>query len=190
MICYGQAVLDLADELVDAYADTFSAPPWNEDAETIRQFAVRLQSDSRRRGFRTALAQSATGIDGFATGWLTPATFPKDRGYAQVAAQLGPARVRELLTGALEIDELAVRPYARGHGTGRTLLTEITADAPDRRAWLLTSRLATDTVATYRRLGWHEVTARPGTQTGVIVFLSPGHPGAEGVSGGSGPGPR
>ncbi|MFD7079132.1 GNAT family N-acetyltransferase [Streptomyces sp. NPDC002181] len=177
VICYGQAVLDLADELVDAYADVFSAPPWNEDAETIRQFSVRLQADTRRRGFRTALAQSAAGIDGFATGWITPAAFPKDRGYAQVAAQLGPARVRELLTGALEIDELAVRPYARGHGTGRALLTEITADAPDGRAWLLTSRLATDTVATYRRLGWHEVAPRPGTQTGVIVFLSPDHPG-------------
>ncbi|MCX5147550.1 MULTISPECIES: GNAT family N-acetyltransferase [unclassified Streptomyces] len=177
MICYGQAVLDLADELVDAYADVFSAPPWNEDEETIRQFAVRLQADARRRGFRTALAQSTAGIDGFATGWLTPASFPKARGYTQVAAQLGPERVRELLTGALEIGELAVRPYARGHGTGRALLTEITADAPDRRAWLLTSRLATDTVATYRRLGWHEVTARPGTQTGVIVFLSPDHPG-------------
>ncbi|WP_327283601.1 MULTISPECIES: GNAT family N-acetyltransferase [unclassified Streptomyces] len=177
MICYGRAVLDLVDELVDAYADVFSAPPWNEDEETIRQFSVRLQADSRRRGFRTALAQSAAGIDGFATAWLTPATFPKDRGYAQVSAQLGPQRVRELLTGALEIDELAVRPYARGHGTGRALLTEITADAPDRRAWLLTSRLAIDTVATYRRLGWHEVTSLPGTQTGVIVFLSPDHPG-------------
>ncbi|MFG2878310.1 GNAT family N-acetyltransferase [Streptomyces sp. NPDC048337] len=176
MICYGQSVLDLADELVDAYADVFSAPPWNEDEETIRQFATRLQTDARRRGFRTALAQSEAGIDGFATGWITPAAFPTDRAYAQVASQLGPDRVKELLTGALEIDELAVRPYARGRGTGRALLTEITADAPDQRAWLLTSRLATDTVATYRRLGWHEVTPRPGTKTGVIVFLSPNHP--------------
>ena len=176
MICYGQAVLDLADELVDAYADVFSAPPWNESEETIRQFATRLPADARRRGFRTAFAQSSTGIDGFATGWVTPAAFPKNRGYAQVAAQLGPGRVKELLTGALEIDELAVRPYARGRGTGRALLTEITADAPDRRAWLLTSRLAVDTVATYRRLGWHEVPATPGTETGVLVFLSPEHP--------------
>ncbi|KOU77597.1 GCN5 family acetyltransferase [Streptomyces sp. XY593] len=177
VICYGQAILDLADELVDAYADVFSAPPWNEDEETIRQFAVRLQADTRRAGFRTALAQSQAGIDGFATAWVTPSAFPANRAYGQVAAQLGRDRVKELLTGALEIDELAVRPYARGHGTGRALLTEITADAPDRRAWLLTSRLATDTVATYRRLGWHEVKARPGTETGVIVFLSPEHPG-------------
>lgn len=176
MISYGRAVLDLADELVDAYAEVFSGPPWNEGEETIRQFSTRLQTDVRRAGFRTAFAQSATGIDGFATGWLTPAPFPKNRAYPQVAAQLGAARVRELLVGALEIDELAVRGYARGHGTGRTLLTEITADAPEGRAWLLTSRLATDTVATYRRLGWREVPALPGTETGVIVFLSPTHP--------------
>ncbi|MCX5198397.1 GNAT family N-acetyltransferase [Streptomyces sp. NBC_00249] len=177
MISYGRAVLDLADELVDTYAEVFSAPPWNEGEETIRQFSTRLQADVRRPGFRTAFAQSATGIEGFATGWLTASPFPSHRAYPQVAAQLGRDRVRELLVGALEIDELAVRGPARGHGTGRTLLTEITADAPDGRAWLLTSRLATDTVATYRRLGWHEVPALPGTQTGVIVFLAPEHPG-------------
>ncbi|MEU3406783.1 N-acetyltransferase [Streptomyces sp. NPDC006670] len=177
MISYGRAVLDLADELLDAYADVFSAPPWNEGEETIRQFADRLQADVRRRGFRAAFAQSPAGVDGFATAWLTQAPFPDGRGYPQVAAQLGPKRVRELLVGALEIDELAVRAYARGTGTGRALLTEITADAPEHRAWLLTSRLAEDTVATYRRLGWHEVPALPGTETNVVVFLSPNHPG-------------
>ncbi|MFE1412907.1 GNAT family N-acetyltransferase [Streptomyces sp. NPDC085524] len=178
MICYGSAVLDITDELADAYGEVFSAPPWNEDEETIRQFSTRLQADSRRAGFRAAFAQSAAGIDGFATAWLTPRTFPSDRGYGQVAAQLGRQRVQELLVGALEIDELAVRPYARGNGTGRALLAEITADAPDSRAWLLTARVATDTVATYRRLGWHEVTPLPGTQNAVVVFLAPDHPSA------------
>ncbi|MEU9037786.1 acetyl-CoA sensor PanZ family protein [Streptomyces sp. NPDC048352] len=177
MISYGRTVLDLAHELVDAYADVFSAPPWSEGEETIRQFSTRLQTDVRRPGFRMAFAQSATGVDGFATAWLTPSPFPQHRAYPQVAAQLGSDRVRELLVGALEIDELAVRAYARGRGTGRALLAEITEDAPQGRAWLLTSRLARDTVATYRRLGWHEVPALPGTQTGVVVFLSPDHPG-------------
>ncbi|MFJ3978821.1 GNAT family N-acetyltransferase [Streptomyces sp. NPDC090021] len=178
MICYGPAVLDLMDELADAYSEVFSAPPWNEDEETIRQFAVRLQTDSRRSGFRTAFAQSPLGVDGFATAWLTPRAFPTDRSYGRVAAQLGRQRVRELLVGALEIDELAVRPHARGHGTGRALLAEITADAPDGRAWLLTARVATDTVATYHRLGWHEVKPLAGTENGVVVFLAPNHPSA------------
>ena len=177
MISYGRAALDLADELLDAYAEVFSAPPWNEGEETIRQFADRLQSDVRRPGFRTVFTQSPAGVDGFATAWLTQEPLPAGRRYAHVAAQLGPERVRDLLVGALEVDELAVRPHARGHGTGRALLREITADAPDGRAWLLTSRLATETVATYRRLGWHEVPALPGPRTGVIVFLSPNHPG-------------
>ncbi|KOU44004.1 hypothetical protein ADK53_04050 [Streptomyces sp. WM6373] len=168
----------MTDELADTYGEVFSAPPWNEDEETIRQFAVRLQADSRRAGFRTAFAQSTHGVDGFATAWLTPRTFPTDRAYGQVAAQLGRQRVRELLVGALEIDELAVRPHARGHGTGRALLAEITADAPDDRAWLLTARVATDTVATYHRLGWHEVNPLPGTENGVVVFLAPNHPSA------------
>ncbi|MFF5444468.1 GNAT family N-acetyltransferase [Streptomyces sp. NPDC012888] len=176
MICYGPTVLDLSDELVDTYAEVFSAPPWNEDEETIRQFAARLAADTRRTGFRAALAQSQAGIDGFATAWLTRAPFPTGRGYDRVAAQLGPERVESLLVGALEVDELAVRPHARGHGTGRALLAEITADAPDRRAWLLTSRAAADTVATYRRLGWHEVEPLPGTQNALVVFLSPHHP--------------
>lgn len=180
MISYGRTVLDLEHELVDAYADVFSAAPWNECEETIRQFSTRLQTDVRRPGFRMAFAQSEAGVDGFATGWLTQGPFPQHRAYPQVAAQLGPERVRELLVGALEIDELAVRAYARGRGTGRALLAEITEDAPERRAWLLTSRLATDTVATYRRLGWHEVAALPGTQTGVVVFLAPDHPGRPG----------
>ncbi|MGG8405915.1 GNAT family N-acetyltransferase [Streptomyces sp. 12297] len=176
MICYGKAVLDLSDELADAYAEVFSAPPWNEDEETIRQFASRLQSDTRRPGFRAAFTQSATGIDGFATAWITGTAFPTNRAYGHVTAQLGRARVTEYLVGALEIDELAVRPYARGHGTGRALLAELAADAPDSRAWLLTARKATDTVATYRRLGWHELAPLPGTENGIVVFLAPGHP--------------
>ncbi|MFJ5552869.1 GNAT family N-acetyltransferase [Streptomyces sp. NPDC093225] len=178
MICYGPAVLDLAEELVDTYAEVFSAPPWNEDEETIHQFSLRLQADTRRTGFRTALAQSAAGIDGFATAWLTGRTLPEGRAYAQVAAQLGAERVRELLVGALEIDELAVRQYARGQGTGRALLAELAADAPRSRAWVLTARKAADTVATYRRLGWHEVAPLPGTANGVLVFLAPDHPAA------------
>ncbi|MCP3819488.1 GNAT family N-acetyltransferase [Streptomyces sp. A3M-1-3] len=178
MICYGPTVLDLADELVEAYTEVFSAPPWNENEETIRHFAARLQTDARRPGFRTALAQSTSGVDGFATAWLTKDPFPADRAYDKVAAQLGPQRTKELLLGALEVDELAVRRHARAQGTGRGLLAELTADAPDARAWLLTARKARKTVATYRRLGWHEVLPLPGTENEVIVFLAPHHPSA------------
>lgn len=179
MICYGATVLDLVEDLVDAYAEVFSAPPWNEDEETIQRFHYRLCNDTDRPGFRAVLAQSRTGIDGFAIAWLTPDRLPDTRTYAKVASQLGSDRVRGLLAGALQLDELAVRRHARPQGTGRTLLTELTEDAPDGRAWVAMSRRAEDAVASYRRLGWREVEPLPGEENGVLVFLAPGHPGVE-----------
>ncbi|MDI3386920.1 GNAT family N-acetyltransferase [Streptomyces sp. B-S-A8] len=177
MICYGATVLDLAEDLVDTYAEVFSAPPWNEDEETIQRFHYRLRSDAERRpGFRAALAQSRTGIDGFALARLTPRTLPDTPTYAKVVSQLGAARVEELLVGALELDELAVRRPARPQGLGRTLLAELAADAPSGRAWVPMSRHAKAAVASYRRLGWREVEPLPGAGNGVVVFLSPGHP--------------
>ncbi|MDI3407958.1 GNAT family N-acetyltransferase [Streptomyces cavernicola] len=178
MICYGATVLDLAEDLVDAYAEVFSAPPWNEDEETIQRFHYRLRNDAARPGFRAVLAQSRTGIDGFAIAWLTPRTLPDTPTYAKVVSQLGEARVEELLVGALELDELAVRRHARPQGLGRTLLSELTADAPSGRAWVPMSRHAKNAVASYRRLGWREAEPLPGAGNGVVVLLSPGHPAA------------
>ncbi|MHC0433938.1 GNAT family N-acetyltransferase [Streptomyces sp. O3] len=178
MICYGPSVLDLAEDLVDTYAEVFSAPPWNEGEESIQRFHYRLCSSARHPGFRAALAQSGSGIDGFATARLTPDPLPDTRNHAEVAAQLGPRRVAELLSGALELDELAVRRHARPQGVGRTLLTELAGDAPDGRAWVLMARRAEGAVASYRRLGWHEVKPLPDATSGAVVFLAPGHPAA------------
>lgn len=182
MICYGATVLDLAEDLVDAYAEVFSAPPWNEDEETIQRFHYRLRSDAVRPGFRAVLSQSRTGIDGFAIAKLTPKSLPDTPTYAKIVSHLGEARVEELLLGALELDELAVRRHARPKGLGRTLLAELAADAPSGRAWVRLSPLARNAVASYRRLGWQEVPplnpdaeGGTGNGNGVLVFLSPGH---------------
>ncbi|WP_158574078.1 N-acetyltransferase [Streptomyces triticagri] len=178
MICYGPTVLDLAEELVDAYAEVFSAPPWNEGEEGAERFHGRLRSAADRPGFRAVLAQSPQGIDGFAIARLTPKTLPDTPLYAKVAAQLGPRRVAELLVGALELDELAVRRHARPQGVGRSLLTELAADAPSGRAWVAMARRAERAVASYRRLGWHEAEPLPHCANEIIVFLSPKHPSA------------
>ena len=122
------------------------------------------------------LTTSPAGIDGFATGWITGQPFRSDRAYGMVATQLGPNRVERMLLGALEVDELAVCPRARRGGLGRQLLAELISDAPDRRAWLLTSQQITNTVAFYRRVGWYEVSPLPGHDNGIVVFLSPAHP--------------
>lgn len=172
----GPAVLPLADQLGEVYADAFSGPPWNKRQPGIDQFRHRLDTDAYRAGFRAVLATSPAGIDGFATGWITGQPFRSDRAYPMVATQLGPQRVARMLLGALEVDELAVRPRARRGGLGRQLLGELTGDAPERRAWLLTSQQITDTVTFYRRLGWHQVAPLPGQDNDIVVFLSPTHP--------------
>ena len=172
----GPATLTMADELRDVYADAFSGPPWNKRQAGIDQFRDRLDTDASRPGFRAVVTTSPAGIDGFATGWITGQPFRSDRAYGMVAEQLGPERVERMLVGALEVDELAVRPRARRGGLGRQLLGELISDAPGGRAWLLTSQQITDTVAFYRRVGWYEVPPLPGQENGIVVFLSPAHP--------------
>lgn len=64
----------------------------------------------------------------------------------------------EWLCGAREIDELAVRPDARGTGLAAGLLEAVTADAPDGRSWLLTSVQSGRAMSFYRRQGWTQAT--------------------------------
>jgi GNAT superfamily N-acetyltransferase len=176
---FTQDVLELADPLADAYTEVFTAPPWEarDPVETRAAFRERLERDARRPGFRAVLELSADGgVDGFATGWITGSPFRTDRAYGKVTERLGADRVSGLLEGALEVDELGVRSRARGTGLGRRLLAALTGTAADGRAWLLTWNRAHDTVAFYRRLGWHEPAPLPGRETDVIVFLAPGHP--------------
>jgi GNAT superfamily N-acetyltransferase len=170
----GSDVLAIADELTDAYVEIFTAPPWHhrDPDETRAAFRRRLTSDATRPGFRTLLSFSDTGgIDGFATGWTTLAPFRTDRAYGKVLDRLGADRVDQLLIGAFEVDELGVRHHARGTGLGRRLLRELTATTG--RAWLLTWDQAHDTLAFYRRIGWHEPEPVPGSDTDIVVFTSP-----------------
>lgn len=174
---FGQDVLAFGDELASAYAEVFAAPPWgHREAGAARAaFRRRLEADARRPGFRAvlALAQDTGEVDGFVTGWTTGAPFRTDRAYGKVTRLLGPDRVAGLLVGAFEIDELGVRPRARGTGLGRRLLSALTATAPDGRAWLLTWAQAHDTLAFYRHAGWQEPQPLPRSATDVVVFLSP-----------------
>jgi GNAT superfamily N-acetyltransferase len=182
---YGTDLEPLVDEISAAYVEVFSAPPWNRDPEqTLPAFRERLGTDLRRPGFRAVVARSSAGIDGFVTGWVTGSPFRTDRAYPKVAEQLGPDRLAEQVIGAFEVDELAVRSHARGTGLGSRLLGEVVREVPGGRAWLLTARKATDTVAFYERVGWHRVEPLPGTVNDIVVFLSPDHPsGSEGVAG-------
>ncbi|MFI2758395.1 GNAT family N-acetyltransferase [Streptomyces echinatus] len=170
------ALLPHSADLRSVYADAFCAPPWNEDEERADAFVVRLGSDVRRPGFTAALAFDGQNAVGFATAWDTPAPFPVDRCYPQAAAGLGPSRTEEWLCGAREVDELAVRVTARGNGIAAGLLKAVTEEAPDGRAWLLTSLRSPRAMAFYRRQGWTQATHPSPTGHGIAVFLGPRHP--------------
>ncbi|MFD3515532.1 GNAT family N-acetyltransferase [Streptomyces sp. NPDC058657] len=180
MRIYGPEVAEVADQLVEVYGEVFTVPPWNEGAGAAEEYRERLEADRLRPGFRVAVAASGGEVDGYASGWTTPDPFPAERAYGRVAAQAGARRTEQLLVGAFQVDELAVRERARRTGLGRRLLEAIlAAAAPNGRAWLLTGRNAPEAMAFYRRCGWHEVAPVPGADGGeVAVFLAPGHPDA------------
>ncbi|MGW0779667.1 GNAT family N-acetyltransferase [Streptomyces sp. NPDC002913] len=130
-----------------------------------------------------AAAELPGTVAGFATAWITPDVFPAGRSYGHVAQALGPERVGAWLCGALEVDELAVAPAARGTGLGAALLAAVAETAPGGRCWLLTSVRAEAALRFYRRAGWHRVPAAVPGRAGLVVLLGPGHPGAAGLTG-------
>ncbi|MEU6478080.1 GNAT family N-acetyltransferase [Streptomyces sp. NPDC047017] len=162
--------------LRSVHADAFGAPPWHEDEAGADAFAARLATDVGRPGFIAALALEGPDVMGFATAWTTPRPFPADRCRPQAAAALGRDRAEEWLCGAREVDELAVRTAARGHGIGAALLEAVTGDAPGGRAWLLTSLRSVRATAFYRHRGWTQATHPSPDGHGCAVFLGPRHP--------------
>ncbi|MFC8224452.1 GNAT family N-acetyltransferase [Streptomyces sp. NPDC057287] len=181
----GGSLPEYADGIRQVYAEVFSAPPWNEDPSGGARYVERLASDAGRPGFTAALALDEGAVSGFATAWTTPGTFPSDRSYGHVAEALGPGRVEAWLCGAVEVDELAVAPAARGTGLGAALLSAVTGAAPDGRCWLLTYAHAEATLRFYRRAGWYRVPEPVPGRAGLAVLLGPDHPAAPGPT----PGP-
>ncbi|MGW4490811.1 GNAT family N-acetyltransferase [Streptomyces sp. NPDC004376] len=175
-VCAGAELLGLGAALRATYLDAFSAPPWDEGEAEADAFAARLAVNAGRPGFTAALAVEEDGVTGFATAWTTPAPFPTGRSYAHAAAALGAERTDAWLCGALEIDELALRPAAQGTGLGARLLEAVTRDCPEGRAWLLTSQRSVRAMSFYRHLGWRQATHPSPDGNGLVVFLGPRHP--------------
>lgn len=172
----GERLLAYAEGVRAVYADAFGGPPWHEGPERADAYLERLAGDTHRPGFTAALALDGDTVLGWATAWTTPDPFPAGRCHPQISAALGERRTGDWLSGAREVDELAVAAPARRTGLGGRLLAAVTADRPDGRCWLLTSVAARQALAFYEREGWTQVTHPAPGGAGVAAFLGPRHP--------------
>ncbi|MFI6920263.1 GNAT family N-acetyltransferase [Nonomuraea spiralis] len=162
----GDEALGRRAELMDLYREVFTGPPWNEGEGEVADFGDRFAVDAARPGFRAVLAFGDTGLCGFGTAWTTASPLPVARSYGKVLAALGPEGVDRFLVGALQVDELAVAPHARGRGLAGRILDLLCGGD---RSWLLTSTGAPDAIRLYERLGWR----RAGENDGIVVFTNP-----------------
>ncbi|MEU1723123.1 GNAT family N-acetyltransferase [Nonomuraea sp. NPDC005692] len=162
----GEQALARRAELIDLYREVFTGPPWNEGEGEVAEFGVRFAADAARPGFRVVLAVEGARPCGFGTAWPTATPLPHTRSYGKVLAALGPDGVSRILAGALQVDELAVAPRARGRGLAGRILDLLCGES---RSWLLTSVNAPDAIRLYERLGWR----RAGENDGIVVFLNP-----------------
>ncbi|WP_213457383.1 GNAT family N-acetyltransferase, partial [Rhizomonospora bruguierae] len=160
----GHEILAHAGTLTTLYRAAFSEPPWHEDQRAADAFAERLTSDVRRPGFTAVLASDHGEPAGFGTALRTPSPFPTGRAYDRVRAQLGDA-VEIHLVGALEVDELAVSPHARGRGIAGRILDVLCGGADT--CWLLTDPKAANAIRLYQRLGWKRLTT---STSDIVVF--------------------
>ncbi|WJV44407.1 GNAT family N-acetyltransferase [Streptomyces flavofungini] len=173
----GPGLLAHRDGIRQVYAEAFAEPPWHSDPAEADVYLDRLAGDTERPGFVGAVALEGDRVLGFATAWTSETPLPVTRSYPHVRAALGAERTAAWLCGGLEVDELAVTPGAHGRGLGRTLLEEVTRDAPGGRCWLLTSVRAEAAVRFYERLGWRQATHPAPNGYSTAVFLGPRHPG-------------
>ncbi|MEV4569952.1 GNAT family N-acetyltransferase [Nonomuraea sp. NPDC049419] len=160
----GQEALARTCHLANIYRAAFGGPPWHEDERAAAAFAARLTADARRPGFAAVLACDDGEPVGLGTAWRTPRPFPTGRAYDLVRAELGDA-VETLLVGAVEVDELAVSPHARGQGLAGRILDLLCGRTDP--CWLLTAPHATDAIRLYERLGWRRLT---GPRATIAVF--------------------
>jgi GNAT superfamily N-acetyltransferase len=138
--------------MVNAYAEVFAEPPWNEDEDSFEAFARSLLEYAGSPGFRGAvLCEPSGAIEGFALGadWI-----PDNWWCSRVTEGLGP-RAADWTSSCFHLLELAVRREHRGNGYGADLYDALVGGLPHRTAILSTNKLGPVAAARlYARRGW------------------------------------
>ncbi len=162
----GLAARSLAEELADIAVSAFTAPPWNRMPDQARQLADRMRTDAQCPGFALALAFTAGGMRLAGFGYGLPRS-PAARGAPDPFHRIG--------TDRFEFCELAVRPEARGLGTGRALHDAVLAASGPQPRWLVTHPAARPAVRLYQTSGWQIRQVLPGTADGGSQLLMTRH---------------
>lgn len=148
----GDAASAMRDELVEVYRAAFTAPPYDEDPDTVDRFATEtLPAHAARDGFRCATLRLGPRLAGFAYAY----TGRRGQWWSDQVAQRAPADVvDEWLGGHLEVVELAVDPAVQGRGYATALHDLLLHGTPHERAMLSTWADDLPAPRLYRRLGW------------------------------------
>ncbi|HEV2086857.1 MAG TPA: GNAT family N-acetyltransferase [Cryptosporangiaceae bacterium] len=164
----------LAPQLTVLYRRCFDEPPWSASPDRLDEFPAKLAADlednPRLRG--TVLSDRGDLLLGAAYGWPAPAALPDTTWHRVLAATLDSEQLQHLLSPAMIVAELMVRPSARGRGYGRLLLEALVAHAPS--AWLCTHPEST-AATLYERWGWQRLAAFTSYRGAPrVVFVWPG----------------
>ena len=138
--------------IVDAYAEVFAEPPWNENEQQFAAFGESLYDHAASSGFRCAVAVDPEHVvHGFTLG----ADWESGHWWcSRVEQDLGP-RAPVWTLDCFHLMELAVRRAYRGSGYGGRLYDELVGGIPHGTAILSTNRLGPVAAATlYARRGW------------------------------------
>jgi len=152
-----------AQTLAAVAVSAFAGSPWNEPPSRARTVINRMLDDASRSGFVVALAitAGAAGLAGFAYG------LPR-----WDLAALAGQRPQPEGQPPFEFCELAVRPAARGRGTGAALHDAIVAVSGPQRRWLATHTAARPALSLYRSRGWQAARLVPGADGTPRVLMT------------------
>ncbi|MFJ6771500.1 GNAT family N-acetyltransferase [Kitasatospora sp. NPDC091257] len=150
----GEQTVELESELKQVFAEAFAEPPYGEGPADVERAFRRFRSQTRRRGFRSAIASDDDTVVGMAYGYPLSA----GTGWWDTLTDPAPADLRhEDGERTFGLFELAVRPQWRRQGIASRMHHVLIEALDNSRVMLNTRPEATNAQAAYRAWGYRRV---------------------------------
>ncbi|MEY9847741.1 N-acetyltransferase family protein [Streptacidiphilus sp. MAP5-3] len=152
----GTETAELESQLREVFAEAFAEPPYGEGPADVDRAFRRFRSQTRRKGFRAAVAFDGDRAVGMAYGYPLSAS----TGWWDTLLEQVPDAVRcEDGTRTFGLFELAVRPSVRRQGVATAMHRALIEGLPNERVMLNTRPEATAAQAAYCAWGYRRVGA-------------------------------